>query len=142
MLNTTERSQYWTSLFLRIILEESLFSIIVVSALGKNIYFHSPNCRMEINILFILFILRYTAWGENKLVLILINDNRAVISWIRIDLWIIHIIIMHIYKLNINVYKLYYIYNPNHNINYIYVYNTYIYIYRYIISHMYIYMYI
>ena len=36
---------------------------------------------MEINLEFILFILRYTALWENKVIFILINDNRAVIKF-------------------------------------------------------------
>ena len=36
---------------------------------------------MEKNLVFILFILRYTVWGENKLLFILVNDNRAVIQF-------------------------------------------------------------
>ena len=45
----------------------------------KKCFFHSPNFTMERNLVFILFILRYAAWGENKLIFILINENRSVI---------------------------------------------------------------
>ena len=42
-------------------------------------FFSFSNCTMERNLVFILFILRYAGWGENKLIFILINDSRAVI---------------------------------------------------------------
>ena len=46
-------------------------------------FFHSPNYTMEINLVFILFTLRYAVWGEGKFLFILINDNKAVIICIR-----------------------------------------------------------
>lgn len=47
MLNTTERTQYWSSLFLKTILKKCLILIIVPSAFGIFLYFRASNCTME-----------------------------------------------------------------------------------------------
>ena len=80
-LNTTEQFQYWTSLFFGIILEKCLLSIAVYYQLKDKMFIFIPQIAQWKKNGFILYILRYSAWGKNKLLFILINDNRAVIKF-------------------------------------------------------------